>query len=375
MNFDFSEEQNMLREHTRRLLEDSAPPDRLRELITQSQPWDEPLWQSMAGLGLLGAAIPEAYGGTGLGETDLCVIAEEVGRAVSPVPFFSSICLAAEAVKLAGTEAQKSKWLPRLASGESVGSFGICEGPGSTQAASFALEFSNGKLNGFKSPVPDASLAEFCIVVAQRDNTQCLVLVELDQPGVGLTALDGLDQLRQHARIDFTQADGELMDGAETSSALRALEHRAAVYCAFEQIGGAEACLYMARDYAMERHIFARPVASYQAIKHKLADIFVAIEIARSNAFFAAWALEASPGEQACASATARLSGITAYEMASRENLQVHGGIGYTWEANCHFHYKRARLLALNLGGTELWNARLIETMAEDLNRNSDKAA
>jgi acyl-CoA dehydrogenase len=141
---------------------------------------------------------------------------------------------------------------------------------------------------------------------------------------------------------------------------VKTLFDRAAVQAAFEAVGGAEACLHMARDYAMERRIFGRPLASYQAIKHKLADVVVAIELAKSNAYFAGWAADDAPDELPAAASAARLTAIAAFEMAARENLQVHGGIGYTFEANCHFFYRRERTLALSLGGRESWAERLL---------------
>jgi acyl-CoA dehydrogenase len=166
--------------------------------------------------------------------------------------------------------------------------------------------------------------------------------------------------LRSHYAISFAGAKAELLDAAVGNEVIARLLDCAAVQSAFEAVGGAQACLVMARDYAMERQIFGRSLASYQAIKHKLADIAVAIELALSNNYYAAWAVTNAPGELPSAAAAARLTAIAAFECAARENIQVHGGIGYTFEANCHFYYRRERTLALSLGGREVWADRLI---------------
>jgi len=364
VNLVLSDTQTELKEQVGALLAERATPDVLRRLITEDAPWDEGLWRAFADLGFLGAAIPETYGGVGLGPTELCVIAEEVGRAVAPIPFFSSICLAAEAILIAGSEAQKAKWLPKLALGEVVGTLAWTEGAGAPRLSGLATRFVDNSLTGSKWPAPDARIAGICVVVASSGGRPALALVELAQPGVTVTPMTGFDQLRRHARIDFEAAPAELLDAVDAAEAIRRLEDRAAIYEAFEQVGGTEAALYMARDYTMQRYIFGRPLASYQAVKHNLANILVMLELARSNALAAADAVESDAPGIAASAATARLAATRAYETAARENLQLHGGIGFTWAANCHFHYRRARLLALNLGSAEVWTDKLIDELS-----------
>lgn len=364
MKLALNDTQKELKEQVGAFLAERATPDALRRLITEGAGWDEDLWRAFAELGFLGAAIPEAYGGVGLGPMDLCVVAEEVGRAVAPIPFFSSICLAAEAIMIAGSETQKARWLPKLASGETVGTLAWTEGVGAARMSGASTRLAAGAVSGTKSPVPDAKIAQICVVVGAAAGRTALALVELNQPGVTVTPMKGFDQLRHHARIDFDGAAAEPLEGADAGEALRRLQNRAAVYEAFEQVGGTESALYMARDYTMQRYIFGRQLASYQAVKHKLADILVMLELAKSNALYAAGALEDDATDVAAAAATARLAATRAYETAARENLQLHGGIGFTWEANCHFHYRRARLLALNLGSVEVWTDRLIDELA-----------
>jgi acyl-CoA dehydrogenase len=360
MNFDLSDEQKMLAEQARSLLGDRSTPDRLRALIDSGAEWDEPLWREIADMGFLGASIAEAHGGLGMTELDLGVISEEMGRANVALPFFSSIVLAADAIQLAGNEAQKSKWLPKLASGEAIATFAYAEGSGGWTGAALKAAYEGGKISGVKTPVADGGIASLAVVLVKSGGKPALALLELDQPGVTRTKLDSFDQLRAHYAIMFDGATAELLDGPMAGQAIDRLFDRAAVQAAFEAVGGAEACLTMARDYALERQIFGRALAGYQAIKHKLADILVGVELARSSAYYAAWAAENAADELPLAASAARLTAIGTFENAARENIQVHGGIGYTFEANCHFYYRRERTLALSLGGREPWANRLI---------------
>ncbi len=362
MNFDLSDEQKMLAEHMRGLLAERVPYDRLRHLIDQGLEWDEGLWREIAQLGFLSAAIPEAYGGMGLTDLDLAAISEQVGYANAPIPLFSSLVLAANAILLAGTEDQKRKWLPLLASGEVVATFAYQGWQEILAGGPSSADYSDGRLSGFKSPVADAGIASLAVVIVRHGDRPELVLMSLDQPSVSREKLESFDQLRAHYRLRFDGAEAELMDAAPADTVLPQLFDRAAVQAAFEAVGGAEACLHMARDYALQRAIFGRPLAGYQAIKHKLADVLMRVELARSSAFYAAWAAVDGPDELPRAAAAARLNAIDAFETAARENMQVHGGIAFTFEANCHFYYRRERTLALSLGGREHWATRLIDT-------------
>ena len=190
-------------------------------------------------------------------------------------------------------------------------------------------------------------------------------MVELDRPGVERKPLNGFDQLRHHAAIELRDAPCEVLDAKSGRGPIHALFDEFATMLAFEQVGGAEAALYMARDYSLARHIFGRRLGSYQAVKHKLADILAALELAHANALCAMETLATGGRDSRIAAATARIGATEAYETAARENLQLHGGIGFTWEANCHFHYRRARLLALSLGSVEVWSDMLIDALAE----------
>jgi acyl-CoA dehydrogenase len=360
MNFDLSDEQKMLAEQAQRLLAERSPPERLRRLIETDADWDEPLWREVARSGFLGTAVPQAYGGLGLTELELGVLSEEFGRANVALPFFSSIVLAANAIALAGSEQQKREWLPRIVSGELIATLAYAEGPRDWSDPGATTNFVDGAVSGTKLPVADAGVADLAIVTAKDAGHVSLVAVDLRGPRVARKKLSSFDQLRPHYEIALNRAPAARLTGAPADQVLPRLFDLAAVQAAFEAVGGAEACLKMARDHAMQRQIFGRRLASYQAIKHKLADLLVNIELARSSAIYAAWAAIDGEGELPCAASAARLMATNAFENAARENIQVHGGIGYTFEANCHFYYRRERTLAVNLGSRQRWADRLI---------------
>ncbi len=359
MNFDFSDDQKMLKEQVRKYLTDKCPYSVPRRILDSDEPYAKEVWKGLVDMGLTGTAIPEAYGGLGLGALELCVIAEELGRAAAPVPFSSSVYLASEAIKLFGTEKQKQTWLPRLAAGEIIGTFAISEGLHAASAANIKTGFAGGKVNGVKTPVPDGDIADVAVVVVNAAGKVALAIVDLKGAGVSHEVLRTFDPTRSHAEITFKDAPAELMDGSGWDQVSRILDG-AAVLFAFEQVGGAEAALEMARDYSLERYAFGRQIGSYQAIKHKLADMYVKKEIAKSNAYFGAMMLNDEGSELPEAAAASRIAGCDAYVFAAQENLQTHGGIGYTWEANTQFHYRRAKLLALTVGAAIQWKEKLV---------------
>jgi alkylation response protein AidB-like acyl-CoA dehydrogenase len=192
------------------------------------------------------------------------------------------------------------------------------------------------------------------------------VLVDLTQSGVTRTTLKTLDPTRGHAKIEFKNAKGERLGAAGQGWELaEAVLDRAAVLLAFEQLGGSQACLEMAIDYAKNRIAFSRPIGSFQAIKHKLADMYVATEVARSNAYYGAWALSTEAAELPFAAATARAAASDAYHLAAKENIQVHGGMGFTWEVDAHLFYRRAKLLSVQAGSPAVWKEKLVKRLEQ----------
>jgi len=360
MNFDFSDDLKQLRDQTRRFLTEQCPPALVRRSLDGEEPYAAALWKDIANMGWIGAAIPEEYGGAGLGYEGLCVLAEEIGRAVAPVPFASTAYLAAEAILLAGTDAQKRKYLPQLADGSLIGCFALAEGNGNPSPDAVRARVSSGELNGRKWPVADGGIADIAVVAA-RDETDAIALFVVETKSIARKTLRTVDPTRDQARFDCTNTPAEKLSAAFGWAAVQRLMDRAAILFAFEQVGGADAALQMARDYAMERFAFGRPIGSFQAIKHKLTDVYVALELARSNAYYGAWALSADATELPLAAATARVSAIEAFHLASKENIQTHGGVGFTWAFDCHLYYRRSKQLGLRLGGAPFWKNRLVD--------------
>jgi acyl-CoA dehydrogenase len=363
MNFEFSEDQNMLRDQAQKFLAEHCPPAVVRKVLDTDAEYDEGLWKKITEMGWTAAVIPEELGGLGLSYLELCVIAEELGRVCAPVPFSSSVYLATEALLLAGSTEQKEKWLPRLAAGEVIGTFALAEGAGRTTPGMLGTTVAGGGISGVKLPVPDAAIADLVVVVAKHDGGDgaSLYLVETAQPGVSVEAVRTIDFTRGHGKMTLDGAAAEPLGAAGAGWGLvETLLDRAAVLFAWEQVGGAQAALEQAREYALGRYAFGRPIASYQAIKHKLANMYVKNTLARSNCYYGAWALSTNAPELTLAAATARVSAIQAYYFASKENIQTHGGMGYTWEFDCQFYYRRAKLLSVNIGSEALWQDRLI---------------
>ncbi len=369
MNFDFSDDQKQLRDQARRFLSEKCPPKTVRAVLEGQAPYDKALWQGLAEMGFLGVAIPEEYGGAGAGHLELCVIAEELGRAVAPVPFASTVYLAAEALMLAGSDEQKKTWLPKIASGEAIGALALFEGQGNPSPKAIKASVSGGKLDGVKKPVADGAIADFAIVAARtgnagRETDIGLFLVDLKGAGVTATSLTSIDPTHDQAEIVFKGAAAEpLGKPGEGWSLLSQILDRAAVLTAFEQVGGADRALEMARDYALDRIAFGRQIGSFQAIKHILADMYVSATLARSNSYYGAWALSTNASELPEAAATARISATQAFQHCAKQNIQVHGGMGFTWEFDCHLYYRRANALALGLGSQSHWEDALIERM------------
>jgi alkylation response protein AidB-like acyl-CoA dehydrogenase len=369
MNFDFSDDQKQLRDEARKFLTEKCPPKAVRNVLDGKEPYDRALWKGLAEMGFLGVAIPEAYGGAGAGHLELCVIAEEMGRALAPVPFSSTVYLAAEAILLAGSEAQKRKWLPAIAAGEAIGTLALFEGKGNPSPQGVKLSAVGGSLNGVKKPVPDGAIADFAIVAArtgpgERETDIGLFLVDLKAGGVEAKTLTNLDPSRGQAELTFKNCKAEPLGAAKQDWAiLTQVLDRAAVLMAFEQVGGADRALEMGRDYALDRIAFGRPIGSFQAVKHMLADMYVSATLARSNCYYGAWALSTNASELPEAAAAARISATQAFQHCAKNNIQVHGGMGFTWEFDCHMYYRRANATALGLGSLSYWEDQLIDRM------------
>ena len=368
MNFDFSAEVKMMGEEARRFLGDRGAIRSLRRLYDTDEPFDRGLWQAIAELGWLGVIIPEEHGGSALGHEALCMLAGEVGAALPPLPFAATSYFVIDTLVRLGSEAQKAEYLPRLAAGELTGTFALAEGLGNPSPRRIASRVERGRLTGEKRPVAYGAVADLVVVAAIGETGEAgLHLVDLTAEGVERRPIETFDRSRREAMLRFNGVACHPLGASGWDGVLRTVE-RAAILLAFEQVGGAQACLDMARDYALERYAFGRPIGSFQAIKHKLADVYVALELARAHCYYGAWALETGAAELPVAAAAARVAASEAYHQASKENIQTHGGMGITWELDCHFHYRRAKSLSLELGSPAFWKDRLsgvIEAAAE----------
>ena len=364
MNFDYSDDQILLRDEAARMLAASWPSDRVRAILNDPDlTYDAALWRQVSELGWLGIAIAEEHGGLGLDPVNLCALAEQLGRALAPIPFASTAYQFAEAIALAGSSEQRARLLPPIVAGTLIGCVATAERPGG-QPPIPATTLCDGLLTGTKIPVIDGGIASHAIVLVRDGVGASLAVVSLDHSGVTRTPLQTLDPSRDAAMLEFHQVPCETLGlSGDGQALLRGIEDRAAVYFAFEQIGGATRAMEIARDYALQRYSFGRPIGSYQAIKHKLADMFIKIELARSNAYFGAWALRGDNPALPRAAAAARIAACEAYWFASKECVEIFGGIGTTLEVDCHLHYRRAKQLALAIGGAAEWRERLVTAL------------
>ena len=363
LEFQYSSEQQALKAEARRFLSEQAPLSKARAVLDRGDGgYDAELWAQLGDLGWCGAALPEAYGGHGMGYVELCALAEELGRSLAPVPFASTIYQFAEALLVAGSEEQKASLAPQIAEGRVTGVLALSEQAGPLASGETRTAVRGGAIFGRKAPVVDGMTADYAAVLAKDEaGREGLYLVDLRGPGVAREHVSTLDPSRGAAILRFDgAAQTPLGQGAAARSVLPRILDRAAVLLAFEQLGGAERCLEMARDYALQRYTFGRPIGSYQAIKHKLADVYVKNAVARANCLYAAWALSTDAPELAVAAAAARIAASEAYALASKENIQTHGGIGFTWEADCHLFFRRARHLSLLIGAPREWKRKLV---------------
>ncbi len=356
MNFAFSEEQDELRKSVRRFLEDKSPETEVRRLMETTEGYDPAVWSQMAEqIGLQSLTIPEAYGGAGFSYVELVVVLEEMGASLLCAPFFATVALGANALLASGDEQAKSDLLPGIASGETIATLALTEDSGRWDAdgVTLAATQSGGtwKLDGHKSFVIDGHVANLVLVVARTSAGLSLFAVGGDAAGLTRTPLATMDQTRKQARLVFEGVDGRLAgtdDGAEP--VLSKTLDLAAVALAAEQVGGAQRCLDMSVEYAKTRIQFGRPIGSFQAIKHKCADMLLEVESAKSAAYYAGWAASEDSDELPVVASLAKSYCSEAYFHAAAENIQIHGGIGFTWEHPAHLYFKRAKSSELLLG-------------------------
>ncbi len=371
MKLAYSTEQRELRESVRRFLADRMPLQRVRELMESADGSDEKVW-SYAGsqLGLQGIAIPEEYGGAGFTFVEQAIVLEELGAALYPGPYLASAVLAATALLASSDEAAKRELLPGVASGETVATLAFTEDDGSWEPDAIRLtatrEGDAWRLDGHKSFVLDGHTADLILVVARTGEGMSLFAVRAGaaaDPGPGglvRKELQALDQTRRLGRLEFSAAPARLIGApGEASAILNRTLDVAAVALAAEQLGGAQRALDMAVAYAKIRHQFGRPIGSFQAIKHRCADLLLEVESLRSAVGYAAAAVAEDSAEVPVVAALVKaLASDTCFHVAA-ENIQIHGGIGFTWEHDAHLYFKRAKASELFLGDASYHRERL----------------
>jgi alkylation response protein AidB-like acyl-CoA dehydrogenase len=356
VNFGFSEEQEELRRAVRRFLEDKSPSTEVRRLMETTEGYDPAVWSQMANqLGLQALTIPEEHGGAGFGYVELVVVLEEMGRALLCAPYFSTVALAANALLASGDEAAKAEYLPGIASGETIATLAYTEETGrwDLDGVTLAATSSGGgwQLNGTKSYVLDGHTAGLILVAARSEGGISLFAVAGDAAGLERTALATMDQTRKQAKLGFSGVEARLIgeEGGAGPVLSKTLD-LAAVALAAEQVGGAQRVLDMSVEYAKTRIQFGRPIGSFQAIKHKCADMLLEVESAKSAAYYAGWAAAEDNEELPVTACLAKAYCSEAYFHAAAENIQIHGGIGFTWEHDAHLYFKRAKSSELILG-------------------------
>lgn len=365
MDFDYSDDQRYLRDEARRFLDATCPASVPRAVLEDpAQGHDPSLWSKIAAQGWLGVAVPESHGGLGLSHVELAAIAEEVGAALAPVPFGSTLYLFAEAIRLHGLDSTRSALLPEIVGGALIGCAALTEGPGDLDFDAIRCRVADDRLFGVKMPVPYGNIAEQAVVLARHDEAPKLFLVRLDDPAVQRTRLEAIDGSIDIARLEFTGARIEPL--AAGRAEIEALIDGAAVLTAFEQVGAADRCLALTVAYVKERAAFGGPLGRFQAIKHKLADLYVTNQIARSHAYHGVWAMGHAPDRLPTAAAAARVAASDAFWQAAREMVHLHGATGFTWEHDAHQFYRRAHHQSLALGSSAWWRDRLADALVSD---------
>jgi len=364
MDFGFSQEQEMLRATARKFLENECTSTFVRARMEEPAGVTDDFWAKLAEQGWLGLVYPEEYGGSGLGLVDLTVLMEEMGRCVMPGPFFSTVLLGGLAILEAGSPPQRKEWLPRLAAGQAKATLALTEPNARWDAAGVTATAKDGKhgfaLSGTKLFVPDAHLADVIVVAARTaegkspEDGVSLFLVPKGAAGLEVKLLPTMDQTRKLCEVtlkDTPVPSGALLGakGGAWSAVARVIQRATIALCG-EMCGGAQRVLDMTTEYAKIRVAFGKPIGTYQGVKHKAADMLVDIENAKSLTYYAAWAADENSSETALATSMAKAYVSDAYRKVSATGIQLHGGIGFTWEHDLHLYFKRAKSSEFTFG-------------------------
>jgi len=377
MDFGFNDEQELLRGQARDFLDKQCPPARVRELMASDRGSDDALYRRMAELGWTAIPFPEEYGGLGLGMVDMTVVLEEMGRHVTPAPLQSAVGLFGMTLLHGGSEAQCREFLPSLCDGSRVGTVALVEKSGRWDAAGVQMPAQRSGdaylLSGEKLYVPDAHIADWIIVAARSGESDdgadgvTLLLVDTSAPGVSVHVVKSMDQTRRLCTVSFDNVEvaADRLVGPEGCgwAVLRKGLDRALVAISAELCGTAQRAMELSVDYAKTRQQFGRPIGSYQAVSHKCADMLVQVESAKSLTYYAAWAVDNDVPEAPLAAAMAKAYASDAARLVTGAAIQVHGGIGFTWEHDIHLYFKRAKWGETTLGDAVFHRERVAQAL------------
>jgi alkylation response protein AidB-like acyl-CoA dehydrogenase len=350
LDFEFSEDQELLRATVRRFLTERAPIAYVRTMLDDDRGTTDDVWSGLTALGATGLLVPEAHGGAGMGMVDMAVVLEELGRAVHPGPFASTAVGAVSLVALAGSEDDRAELLPALASGETIGTVALSSG-GDTRAV---VNDGDWHIAGEKTHVADAVAADMLVVTATTPEGELgSFVVTCDAPGLGVTPIATIDGTRKFATVTLTEAPARRLGVGDATGAVAVTVDRLGIAAVVDGVGAASRSLELALEYAKERRQFDRPIGSFQAVQHVCADMLRAVELARAGAYYACWAADAAdPAERHRAATMAQAFAADELYTVGASLIQVHGGIGFTWEHDAHLYYKRLLTLKELAGGS-----------------------
>jgi len=352
MEFGFSESQQMLKDNARKFFADECPMSEVRRLMETEIAYDEALWAKMAEQGYTGIIFPEEYEGVGLGKVELILLMEEAGRALLPGPLFSTVALGGAILSEAATPAQKKKYLAPICRGQVRGTGAILEAGTSWDLTEVRTTSANGKITGEKVFVPDAAIADFLVVAAREG----VFVVDAQKKGVNIEPMEGMDQTRKLYCVHFENAPAERL--GNSSGLARALDVATAALAA-ELVGGMQRTLDITVEYAKTRKQFGKPIGIFQAVQHQCADMYLELESSRSAAYYAGWAIEQGAPDAAVAVSIAKMYASDAARTVGNRGIQIHGGMGFTWENDLHLYYRRAKASETALGDATFHRERI----------------
>jgi alkylation response protein AidB-like acyl-CoA dehydrogenase len=358
MQFGLSESQEILKDSARKFFAGECPITEVRRLMETDTAYDTALWTKLAEQGYTGIIFPEEYGGVGLGKVELILLMEEAGRALLPGPFFSTVALAGTVINALGTSEQKKKYLAPICRGEACSTVAILESGASWNLTDLRLTATDGKLTGEKLFVTDAAVANFFLVVARNG----VFLVDAKAPGLTITQMSGMDFTRKLYAVHFHNTPAEKL--GETSALSKALGV-ATVALAAEMVGGMQRTLDITVEYAKTRKQFGKPIGIFQAVQHQCADMYLETESARSAAYYAAWALEENSPDAAAAVSIAKMYASDASRTVGNRGIQIHGGMGFTWENDLHLFYRRAKSSETSFGDATFHRERIAQLVID----------